>query len=578
MIYRDEQDLREQADLWCRECASAQRALFHVFCSREPGDELPAIRAVLRERFPEAHIVGASSHGSIVDGDFNESDIVVDATFFEREGTQVEVMSFPLTSGEAARVALEMVQRVNALEWVKAVETLVMNNDEPLDDFCLEMSKMREDVIIFGGESHFSPVLGAPRFVIGDGEMISWGIVFVLYGGPELHFLMRYVQGWKPLGREMRVTSSVGNILARIDGQRAFDVYHRYLQIENDEYFFVNALEFPLLFRVDARTHVLRSPMACMGEGTIMLASSVPPSHRLRICCGDPDEILHAVEEAGELFAQFRPDAILGISCSARRMFWQNEGSSRETLPFQNIASTSGYYTAGELLRVNGRLLEHNSTLIVAAAREGELEEHAPATFVMPHKRGRKSLVARFASFIDAAMEELEEANRQLEILSRTDGLTGLLNRREIERIIRQACETSEENAGALVMMDIDDFKRVNDTFGHAVGDDVLVHLAWVLRDGCAAEGADVSCGRWGGEEFICMLPGRGEEAAATFAEGLRIAFGEQPTGEVRHTLSLGVTCIGAGEDADTALTRVDAALYKAKRCGKNQVAILRME
>ena len=577
ITYAGEAAFRNQVRALAALHGSAPTALFQIFCDYDPGDELDIICGVIRESFPEGLFAGTSSYGAIVDGEFASGGIVVTAAFFELASSKVEVISYPLSHGAAADVARDFVGEVAARPWVAAVEVLLMNNGESVDDFCEVMSAMREDVVVFGGESHYGDPIGAPRFIIGgDGKIMPWGVTFVLFGGEDLHFLMRYVQGWKALGAELSATSYEGALLHELDGEPAYDVYNRYLRIENDERFMANALDFPFLFRVDDDTDIVRVPLKCTPDGSIALTSTVPPSARLHIGCGDPDEIIETVAACGRIMADFRPDALLAFSCVARRMFWSDAGSSRETRSFQSLAPTSGFYTAGELLRVNGRLLEHSSTLVMAAAREGAAGDKPPVLFAMPAERRKKSLVSRFAFFIDAAMSELREANLRLEVLSKTDELTGLANRRQIESLIRSACECEAGVMPSLVMMDLDDFKQINDKYGHRVGDEALRSFAHLAKRVCEEASEGVSMGRWGGEEFIVLMRDTSKEDAAAFAEYLRGAFEAQVWDrDIRHTVSMGVTRVRAGEGADAALSRVDEAMYRAKRGGKNCVIAL---
>ena len=548
-----------------------------MFCDHPAAEEVGAISKTIRSFFPGALIAGSSSYGVILDGVFVSGDIIVTASFFELPSSMVEVIAYPLAHDGAANMARNLIEKVSARPWVKAIEAMIMNNDESIDEFCHIMSSLPEDIMIFGGESHFGHALDAPRFVIGpNGDVISWGAVFILFGGDDLHFMMRYVQGWKALGSELTATSFDGIMLHELDGQPAFELYNRYLRIENDENFLANAIDFPLLFTVGDNTTIVRTPLICTEDGSIVLASTVPPSGRLRIGCGDPEEVLDSIGDCGRRIAGFRPDAILAFSCAGRRMFWSGAGSSRETQPFQGLAPTSGFYTAGELIRVNGQLIEHSSTLVIAAAREGALEDKPAVEFVMPTERHKKSLVSRFAFFIDAAMEELREANHQLEVLSKTDGLTGLANRREIESIIRASCKLESKNMPSLIMMDLDDFKQINDTYGHREGDEALKRFAHLARRFCEESDYGISIGRWGGEEFIMLVRDADEQVAAAFANRLREAFEQQKWDfDVRHTVSMGVTRVRVGEKVDTALSRVDEAMYNAKRAGKNRVAVL---
>ncbi|MEZ5902298.1 MAG: PleD family two-component system response regulator [Alphaproteobacteria bacterium] len=158
-----------------------------------------------------------------------------------------------------------------------------------------------------------------------------------------------------------------------------------------------------------------------------------------------------------------------------------------------------------------------------------------------------------------------------------TDTLTGLYNRRyfdvHVQKIL-QKNETSRKSLGIL-MIDIDHFKAVNDTYGHAVGDEILKEFAARLQD--KLRGFDMVA-RLGGEEFVALLPDVDEEMAHIVAERLRSAIEDVPficsvpTGELQITTSIGGTVVGKGIVADAAVVmkEADDALYKAKESGRN--------
>lgn len=143
------------------------------------------------------------------------------------------------------------------------------------------------------------------------------------------------------------------------------------------------------------------------------------------------------------------------------------------------------------------------------------------------------------------------------------DDMTGLLNRRGMIRAL------DEVPAGSgLILLDIDHFKRVNDLLGHAVGDAVIEHVATTLRGGLRD---DDEIGRWGGEEFLVVVPGTQPSSLLVMAERLRAAVGA--TGfEPSTTVSAGVATIRPGEEWAAALRRADQALYDAKRRGRDRV------
>ncbi|HEX6941013.1 MAG TPA: PleD family two-component system response regulator [Longimicrobiales bacterium] len=174
--------------------------------------------------------------------------------------------------------------------------------------------------------------------------------------------------------------------------------------------------------------------------------------------------------------------------------------------------------------------------------------------------------------------EELEDKNKELARLSISDGLTGLYNHRHIQEVVREEFERAKRSREplAVVMFDFDHFKKVNDTYGHQVGDRVLQEMAMILRR--TAREID-KLGRYGGEEFIAVLPDTGIDDAATFAERVRERVERHPfaVGRARPlhlTVSAGVATYPhpAVYNPRTLIHRADQALYTAKAEGRNRV------
>lgn len=178
-----------------------------------------------------------------------------------------------------------------------------------------------------------------------------------------------------------------------------------------------------------------------------------------------------------------------------------------------------------------------------------------------------------FVSFAAGLSAELlhRQAFRALQV-AYADPVTGLGNRRVLEFFLdRQVAGARRGGSVAVAMFDIDDFKSYNDRFGHAAGDEALAALGRVLTEN--TRGTDLSA-RYGGEEFTSVLSGAGPDGARKFAERVRMAYRalEFPTG-ARLSLSGGVAASPPfAADADTLLRAADAAMYEAKRRGKDQV------
>lgn len=177
---------------------------------------------------------------------------------------------------------------------------------------------------------------------------------------------------------------------------------------------------------------------------------------------------------------------------------------------------------------------------------------------------------------IAAATEALRQQKEAAETLARTDVLTGLLNRRAIDELVQHEIQRALRYGASLsvIMADLDHFKVINDRHGHPVGDQVLIDFARILRE--SVREVD-RVGRWGGEEFVILMPGTGLEEARQAAERMRLAVAGTPT-RLRqvtcgYTASFGVAEFSAAEASAAALfQRVDAALYRAKERGRNRV------
>jgi diguanylate cyclase (GGDEF)-like protein len=184
-------------------------------------------------------------------------------------------------------------------------------------------------------------------------------------------------------------------------------------------------------------------------------------------------------------------------------------------------------------------------------------------------------LVARIHSAlrVKGISDELRQRNAELDVVSRTDVLTGLYNRRHLEEALRQLTSQARRYAQpfTIVMFDIDRFRDINQVHGRSGGDDILRTIARRIQT--SVRESDV-CGRWSGEEFLALLPMTDLDGARTFAERIRamIDWAEvviDGAGTAHVTVSAG---IAEGTNVGELLLRADEALYAAKKAGRNAV------
>jgi two-component system cell cycle response regulator len=183
----------------------------------------------------------------------------------------------------------------------------------------------------------------------------------------------------------------------------------------------------------------------------------------------------------------------------------------------------------------------------------------------------------RAAKRIVDLQKELLETNKRLELLSITDGLTKLYNHRYFQDELARAFEESQryQRPLSLAIIDLDFFKKVNDTYGHAIGDEVLKAVSRIFQQ--SIRSTDLTA-RYGGEEFAVMMPETDLSDALVFAEKIRALVEDHPVhtqaGTITATVSIGVGTVPHGQihTAKELIVAADKALYRAKKGGRNQV------
>ena len=229
-------------------------------------------------------------------------------------------------------------------------------------------------------------------------------------------------------------------------------------------------------------------------------------------------------------------------------------------------------------------LLAHGTVLHLSYVRDPGMNVKAALTefcvlmIVLPWFAAMGGYVNRLRVRLSDSHRELEQAFQRIGQLAIRDDLTGAHNRRYLMEVLARERSRAERlgEPFSVCVIDIDHFKSVNDTLGHAAGDAVLRHFAALAPRGLRAID---SFGRFGGEEFLLVLPGTGRSGALAAAERVRAAVegaafpGVPP--ERRITLTAGVSTHVKGDDVNALLARADDALYQGKRAGRNRVIAL---
>ena len=567
---------------WCG-VNNISKMMFQIYSEILEEDVINNVCNTISDVFPDAPYVGCSTSGNITDCQLSQA-VTIACTVFEFPSTQVEIYQYDLNNEVTDSITWKILENTRANSWVKAIELFFTIPEHSSTRFCDGLREVRQDIQIFGGVACSDDITSDASCVFSKNAGYSRNsVVVIFYGGSDFYVDSINVTGWKPLGRKFHVTKSDGCILHELDGIPAYDVYHKYLNIQNDENFFYNTLEFPLFYEHNGTT-ILRTPVASNADGSITMTSDMDIGSVVRISYGDPGTIIESIKEDSRKLYEFQPDILHIFSCAARRTFWTSKEPTYEIYPFKNISPSSGFFSHGEFLRTKGNLNQHNVTLVIAGLREGGKREMANGGMPADEKVLSKiPLVSRLATFISVTSLELEEINRKLGLANEKlktaaiiDGMTGLYNRKEIQSQIEKKLGNIHNEKFSVAMFDIDNFKQVNDKYGHQEGDAVIIALADLLNNEHASYTERLSAGRWGGEEFMLLLNDTDVSSAALIADLIRQCFANTGFPVVRtQTVSIGVTQATEDDNIDTLCTRVDTALYKAKKTGKNKVIVI---
>lgn len=324
------------------------------------------------------------------------------------------------------------------------------------------------------------------------------------------------------------------------------------------------------------------------------MRSNFPPDSPLHAFT---DAEVKAIFDAGTLRQCQQDETILVAGEPGDSMFFLIEGKAEARLETGKTVRSYGpgaYF--GELSFINPGHRRSATIVAVAPSQLQVLDQKSIQSLIASHPTAIFTLLRRTCAFlVDAERnlitdlkrrnEELKETIKKLEFTrnrlsqeeqtARTDGLTGLYNRRGFDAELTAFMERAAAigTGLALIAMDLDHFKPVNDTLGHAAGDAVLRGVGKILHE--QVRKTDLPC-RVGGDEFIILLADIDEPAARTRAEKLRTAIGVMPhpgnEQGIRITSTMGGTLFRPGETAAELMHRADEALYAAKRAGRNRL------
>lgn len=396
--------------------------LIQIFSANNDSEWYLSLGNAIRKVFPSSVVIGASSVGEICNGKILTDSTVILFSFFEN--SSLNILSYDCKPGTEENIGKTLKKDIESLKLdVKGMlllSTPISNNSGV---FFNSLTASDLNYPVFGGGA--GDYANKRNTLVFDGtSCYKEGVISVVLSGDNLFIEVLTYLGWHPLSKEMTITEIGEMSVKTIDDKPAFSIYEKYLGIKADDNFFQNCLEFPFLIYRNGKV-ITRVPFFVNEkDGSIQLVADVQVGEKFRIGYGNPQMIIDESIHIQNKMRDFQPEAILLYTCICRRFLMQDD-VDLETLPFNRIAPTSGFYTFGEFFADGTSKALLNSTMVAVGLREGpnaiekvheELTDKGNTTKKSdPYTNQHTRILSQLLHFINVMTKELEEQNQVLE-------------------------------------------------------------------------------------------------------------------------------------------------------------------
>jgi signal transduction histidine kinase len=402
-----------------------QSLLVQIFSANDKTEWYLQLRQSILQFFPSATVVGASAVGEINEGHLNTDSTLVAFSFFK--STSLHLFSSDCPTGFENQIGKKLYAQIEELKIeIKGLLLLTTPVSSDSTSFFNAFTENKPAYPIFGGGA--GDYANERKTLVFDGmKSFSSGVVAIAFSGEAICIEPFTYLGWIPLTQEMTITKVEGLSVKTIDGNPAFSVFKKYLGLQYSNQFFQNVLEFPFLIQRNGQT-IARVPFFVNeNDDSIEFLADIYEGEKFRIGYGNPQNIIDEAIHIQKRMDLFQPEAIFLYSCICRRFLMQKD-VELETLPFNQIAHTAGFYTFGEFFSDGKVYSLLNSTMVAVGMREGGPKdphktssldhfwgiENSKDPYMQKHAR----ILSHLLHFIKVTIGELEDQNVKLKALN----------------------------------------------------------------------------------------------------------------------------------------------------------------
>ena len=569
---------------------NAKSVLVNIYTERIQKGYIEYISGIVKEKLSKAKVSGLTCMLGFAHGEhFSEKTIMTVLFFYQSE---VEVLEYDFSELPVEDAKCDFLEKLTGHPDLRGIQVYItpLKNDVT-NDFLSAISGKHNEIPIFGAGAGYADTESEQNLYVFGNKVLENGLVITLFNANALRIYAESTLGWTPIGKEFTVTEiQSNNVVKSLDNKNAGEIYKNYLGVTSRENFIENTCEFPFMLKRKDKW-LARIPIKKDKEGFIHFTADIHTGEKLFFSYGSKKLILKQSFNLAEYMSRKNLDGLLLHVCKNRQIYLKDD----ELLELEAFANfyreTAGCFAFSEILYKNKRGGLQNSALVAVGFREFAshekideddcyIEFYGDRNFIghkwtedfsVNKKTGAMPFEERIVNFLNASSRDLYLANKKLEEAAVTDGLTKIFNRKKIYELID--CELKagkKEEKPCLIMFDIDNFKKINDTYGHDSGDEVLIKISQKAKK---LIGEKDSIGRWGGEEFMILLPDSKKEKAIEIAERIRKEINEIKWEKMTSvSISVGLAKALPHDDIQSLYKRVDERLYHAKTHGKNQV------
>lgn len=436
--------------------------LIQIFSGILNPETIKELAKELKEKFTKASIIGATTAGEICGEDVLHDSFTVAITQFEKSTIKAGVC-INSNSSEAGEMLAKQIDAEHAKACIVFSDGLKLNGDEVLSAFT---ANAKSDAIIAGGAAGDYNKLIKTYTIFGDMVLESAAVGVAIFSD-ELRVFNAHNLGWKPIGRQMKITKAQNGRIYEIDGKKPKDLYRHYLGDEVVVDFPANAFEFPFVFEENGVT-VARAVISYFEDGSVSYAGNIPLDKPLQFAFATQDLINAGIADITNELAVKEPEAIFMYSCTARKAFFDSNIKC-ELSSLNKVSKPSGFFTYGEFFKTCTK----SSFLNITTTVIGFSEE--PLSTSSHEQKPNKALLGvsgAIANLINTVAKELEERSKEL------NDAQNYIN--QYQKIVEDSFIVSRVNIDGVIMHVNQKFE---DTSGYAKEELVGKHFTDTRQD-----------------------------------------------------------------------------------------------